>query len=88
MEANTEREWLVKFEGKLDLFNEKINTLSDSIDNFSNTLRYLEDKKIASMQEKIDKLTSWRERMRGAWAAIVVISSVGAWLIGLAIKAL
>lgn len=88
MEANTEREWLVKFEGKLDLFNEKINTLSESIDNFSNTLRYLEDKKIASMQEKIDKLTSWRERMRGAWAAIVVISSVGAWLIGLAIKAL
>jgi len=79
---------LVKFEGKLDLFNEKINTLSESIDNFSNTLRYLEDKKIASMQEKIDKLTSWRERMGGAWAAIVVISSVGAWLIGLAIKAL
>lgn len=88
MEANTEREWLVKFEGKLDLFNEKINTLSESIDNFSNTLRYLEDKKIASMQEKIDRLTSWRERMRGAWAAVVVISSVGAWLIGLAIKAL
>ncbi len=84
--AETEKELLIRFEGKLDLFNERVNMLSDSIEKFSDTLRYLEDKKIADLQRQVEELRRWKERLSGAWAAIIVVTSVITYLVGLAIK--
>ena len=60
MEANTDREILIRLDGQIERLSESIERLGKSIED-------MEEKKIAVMEKKIDELLSWREQIKGGW---------------------
>ena len=58
MEANTDREILIRLDGQIERLSESIERLGKSIED-------MEEKKIAVMEKKIDELLSWREQIKG-----------------------
>lgn len=77
MEANTDREILIRLDGQIERLSESIERLGKSIED-------MEEKKIAVMEKKIDELLSWREQIKGGWKlamlfwGIVTLSIVAA----------
>lgn len=74
--GNTDKELLIKFEGKLDMFNMKVEMLATAIDNFSHTLENIENKRIATLEKRVDELAGWRQRMAGAWVVILFLGGL------------
>jgi len=60
MEANTDREILIKLD-------EQIKRLSESIERLGKSIEDMEEKKIAVIEKKIDDLFAWREQIKGGW---------------------
>lgn len=65
----TDRELLLQL-------NQEIKGLAASISDFSKTLKYLEDKKIAGLEERLDSIDKWRDQISGGWKL-----AVGIWVV-------
>ena len=65
-EPQTDRELLLQL-------NQQLKGLADSIHEFSKTLKYLEDKKIAGLEARIDGIDKWRDQISGGWKLAVAI---------------
>ena len=72
-QPQTDRELLLKLNGEIE-------NLSKSIINFSNTLRDIEEKKIAILERRLDEFEKWRSQISGGWKVLVII-----WIIVTAI---
>ena len=59
MEANTDREILIRLDGQIERLSESIERLGKSIED-------MEVKRIEVM-EKINDLFAWREQIKGGW---------------------
>lgn len=75
----TDREFMIKLEGKLDRLSEAIERLGDG-------LSTLETQKIAAIQEDIADLKNWKAQISGGWKLAVVLWIVFTFLGGLAVK--
>ena len=63
----TDRELLLKLDSQ-------IQKLSEAIERFGDTLKYIEDKKIAVLEERVDRLVQWRSEWNGSWKLWILIS--------------
>lgn len=68
-EPQTDRELLLQL-------NQQLKGLTESITEFSKTLKYLEDKKIAGLEARIDSFDKWRDQISGGWKL-----AVGIWVV-------
>lgn len=62
----TDRELLLKLNGEIE-------NLSKSIHEFNNTLRDIEDKKIAALDKRLKDLEDWKGQILGGWKMATVI---------------
>jgi len=60
MEANTDREILIRLDGQIERLSESIERLGKSIED-------MEVKRIEVMEKKINDLFAWREQIKGGW---------------------
>lgn len=56
--------------------NQEIKGLALSITEFSKTLKYLEEKRIAGLEERLDSIDKWRDQISGGWKL-----AVGIWVV-------
>ena len=63
----TDRELLLKLDSQ-------IQKLSEAIERFGETLKYIEDKKIAVLEERVDRLVQWRSEWNGSWKLWTLLS--------------
>lgn len=68
-DPQTDRELLLQL-------NQNVKGLTESINEFSRTLKYLEDKKIAGLEARIDGIDKWRDQISGGWKL-----AVGIWVV-------
>ena len=68
-DPQTDRELLLQL-------NQQLKGLTESINEFSKTLKYLEDKKIAGLEARIDGFDKWRDQISGGWKL-----AVGIWVV-------
>jgi hypothetical protein len=84
MAETTDRELLIRFEGKMDVFQNRLEHLTDSINNFTNTVHDIEEKKIGTMEKRLAEVESWKARIMGAWVVILFLGGlITAGIIGL-----
>jgi len=67
----TDRELLIRFEGKLEILNERIEGFTNSLNSLSKAFENFEGKKVADLERRINELTEWKQRMAGAWVVIL-----------------
>ena len=79
MEANTDREILIRLDGQIERLSESIERLGKSIED-------MEVKRIEVMEKKIDELLSWREQIKGGWKLAMLFWGLAAVGIGLIVK--
>jgi hypothetical protein len=79
MEANTDREILIRLDGQIERLSESIERLGKSIED-------MEEKKIAVIEKKIEDLLSWREQIKGGWKLAMLFWGLAAVGIGLIVK--
>lgn len=79
-EPQNDRELLLKLNGEIE-------KLAVSITNFSMTLKDIEEKKIALLENRMDDFDTWRNEIRGGWKlALAIWAIITAGIIG-AVKA-
>lgn len=84
MGESTDRELLIRFEGKLDVFDNRLEHLTNSINNFTNMLQHIDEKKVGDLQKQVRELQSWKAKMAGAWVVILFLGGlITAGIIGL-----
>lgn len=81
MEPQTEREFILRLEGKIDRLSESIERLAENMQN-------LDEKKIQVMQTQISELIAWREQIKGGWKLALFIWSALGVAMGVAIKSI
>ena len=69
MEPQTDREFLIRLDSQL-------GNLAQSIDRFSKMLRELEEKKIATLDSRMESLETWRSQIAGGWKIMVVMWTI------------
>ncbi len=68
-DPQTDRELLMRLDERLD-------NLSQSIDRFSGVLKDFEEKKITSLEVRVEAIEDWRLKIAGGWWIMVVIWTV------------
>ncbi len=97
MAEDTNKELLIRFEGTLNLFNQKVEALAEtmevrveqltkSIDNFSHALTNIEDKKLADHDRRISEIERWQAKILGAWIAVGIVSAITGALVSYVLK--
>lgn len=78
-DPQNDREWLLKLNGQIE-------NLSNSINGFSQTIRDIEEKKIAAIEERLDAVEGWKSKLEGGWKFAVIICTIFGAAAGHAIK--
>lgn len=97
MAEDTNKELLIRFEGTLNLFNQKVEALAEtmevkveqltkSIDNFSKALTNIEDKKLADHDRRISAIEQWQAKILGAYIAVGIVSAIIGALVSYVLK--
>lgn len=68
-EPKTDRELLLKLNGEIE-------KLAMSISEFSQTLKFIEEKKIAGIDDRLKKIESLWNQVSGGWKLALVIWSI------------
>ncbi len=72
-QPQTDRELLLKLNGNVE-------ALSKSIDHFSDTLQYLEEKKLGSFDQRLSLLEDWRLQISGGVKVMIALWTIMAGL--------
>jgi hypothetical protein len=68
-EPKTDRELLLKLDSQIE-------KLSESIDRFGETLKNIEEKKIAGLEKRITELEKWQQMANGGWKTFTIVSAI------------
>jgi len=68
-DPKTDRELLLKLNGEIE-------KLAMSISEFSQTLKFIEEKKIAGLEERVKKIEGLWSQISGGWKLALVIWSI------------
>jgi len=88
-DPQSDREYLLKLDGKFENLEVRLDNLAHSIDNFGNQLVNLEKSRIASLEQRIIKIENIWQQVRGGWKLAIVLwlilSAVLGWIISWAL---
>lgn len=87
LEPQTERELLLQLNSDVKVmkegFTQSIDRLNETIDEFGETLKVMEEHKLVAIQKEIDELKAWRQELKGGYKLILIFGGVAAFVLGL-----
>lgn len=84
MSELSDKELLIRFEGKLDVFDTRLSNLSESINKFTDTIKHIDENKISALNARVNDIETWKSKMAGAWVVILFLGGlITAAIIGL-----
>lgn len=86
IESKTDREEIIKLDGKIDVIDEKISYVVDSLERVLVAFEKLEEVRLADHEARIITIERWQSEFRGMWrlvSGIALLLGIASIILGI-----